>query len=449
MRNVIKLIGCAVTVLSIASCATYMPVEIEEALFTRAEVEEDFEAFIEFVKTTHPDLEYSADLLDLEAAADAVRTSLRDDMTIRNAWMAMAVINPVFADAHIGLRRPINALAAYEESGGQLFPASVVFDAVGKMQISASTSASLGVSPGDEILSINGVDAREIYDKLMPRMRGESEVLGRLVMELYFSQYFWLAHGGYERYVVRVRNQNGIRNVELMPQDNTEPRNDINQYTYKKLGENVGYLNVTSFDIKQLETVEAFLADAFKSIKNDGIDKLIIDLRENTGGAHDVSDLLMAYLTSEPYSAISGVTARITDENINLIPGSELGDVVTIPFHQFVTPPVENALRFNGDVYAIVGGRTYSQAIVFASTLQDFEIATIVGEETEGPANQTGQVQATRLPNTGMQVLAPIYIFTRASGDSSRRGVIPEIEISNDPLEPMRTVEALLQKIAN
>ena len=153
----------------------------------------------------------------------------------------------------------------------------------------------------------------------------------------------------------------------------------------------------------------------------------------------------MAYLTAKPYSAISAIKARITDENISRIPGAKLGDVVSLPFQQIIKPLVDKPLRFNGSVYVLIGKLTYSQSIAFATTLQDHRIATLVGHETEGAANQTGQVQMFSMPNTSLQGLAPIYIFTRASGDKSRRGVVPDIAIEDDPLAPRAMVNNLLE----
>lgn len=450
MFDVLKNAGVGVSALIAASCTTYTPLDMEEARFTRAEVAEDFDAFLSFVSSTHPNLEYSADIEALDATAEQIRRSFSDDMTLRDAWTAMAIVNPKFGDAHIGLRRPVDALAAYEEGGGALFPAPVVFDAAGAMRIAQSAPGGTGVEPGDVVLSINGIATRDIIEDILPRMRGESETLGRLIMERYFSQYFWITYGGYDSYTVRVKSDRGVRSVTLQPSGDVAQGSEENLYAYKKLTDKVGYLEVTTFDIQYNDRFKAFLEGAFTQINEDDVDALIIDLRKNGGGAHDLSDQLMAYLTDKPFSAISGVTARVTKDNIKrLPPGVELGSVLALPFQQTITPPEDLPLRFNGKVYALIGALTYSQAISFASTLQDYEIAIIAGEETEGPANQTGQVQSFILPNTGLQTLAPIYIFRRASGDTSRRGVIPDVEIVNDPLDSQASLHRLIEYIQN
>lgn len=448
MHNLMKITGAGVCAVIVASCTTIAPFDLGGAQFTAAELAEDYDAFLAFVKTTHPNLEYSADLAALDAKEAEIATEFYDGMTVRDAWGVMALTNPVFGDAHIGLLRPVAALAAYEENGGKLFPAPVAIDGAGAVRIAETASAALGVNPGDEVLSINGISARAIIDHLAPRMRGETPALGRLLMARRFREYFWIMFGGYDRYVARVKGDRGARTVTLQMNDAAGQSVVKNPYRYERLNADVGYINVTTFEIAHKDQFQSFLESASAQIAADGVDNLVIDLRENGGGARDLSNLLMAYLTDQTYSPLSRITARITEGNIGrLPPGAELGGVVTLAFQQPVTPPAELENRFNGKTYALVGNLTYSQAIVFAATLQDHKIATIAGEETQGPANQTGQVQSHALPNTGLQALAPIYIFTRASGDTSRRGLIPDIAIVNDPLNAMVSVTALLEKM--
>lgn len=434
----------AISVLAILpSCTTISAATVESDSYTAQQIDEDLKHFLKFVKTTHPDITYSTKLSDIEKRARQIRQSLHDGMSVREAWKAMAQMNPVFKDAHVGLRRPLARIAEYESTGGTLFPAKVIIESNGDIRLSGFETASLGLQSGDEVLSINGISSKEIREKLMPLMRGNSAVLSRLIMERYFPQYYWVLHGGFDQYVVRVKKGNTVQTVSL-PQKISRSEKDNPPFSLSFPAENVAYMDIPTFEISEKQRFGSFLVSAFYKIKANDIGNLIIDLRKNGGGAHDVSDLLMAYLTHQPYSAISSVKARITNENIDRIPGAELGKVVELPFKQTIEPSKSLRNRFDGNVYVLIGSLTYSQAIAFSTTVQDYKIATIVGEETEGPANQTGQVQSIMLPNTRFEALAPIYIFTRANGDTSNRGVVPDIQIKNDPLRPGKSVETLI-----
>lgn len=445
-RSTLCAAACTVTLMLVA-CSDYQSVEIDEPRYSRAQVQQDLDLFLSVVKSTHPDIGYGADPAKLESMQEHISETLSDDMTSREAWMALAQMNPVFGDAHVGLIRPKKAIAEYKESGGTLFPLPVTFGSGGTMRVAPGVSDEFGVPSGAEILEINGNRVSDIVAKLSPRMRGETAALGRLVMAHFFDQYFWIAYGGYDRYIVKVDENGRAQNYTLVAGEVENEKDSSPLFAYKNLGKGVGYLNVPTFDIDQKDNFATFLKTSFAEIQANGIETLIIDLRQNGGGAHDTSDQLMAYLTDKTWSPMSRVTARITAANVKRIPGAEIGSVITIPFQQPVTPPADLPNRFAGNVYALIGGLTYSQAIVFAATLQDFDIATLAGEHTEGPANQTGQITMSALPNTGFDAAAPIYIFTRANGDSERTSVIPDIAIDNDPLEPMASVSALVARV--
>ncbi|MEO1250840.1 MAG: S41 family peptidase [Pseudomonadota bacterium] len=427
------------------SAPTVVPVAGDEDAFSRAELIEDFDAGLAFIKETHPDLSYSANLADLDAQAALVREKLADGATAREAWAQMALMNPLFADAHVGFRRPVAALEKYEEAGGALFPLPIVIGADGTLRAAASGP---GVQQGDAILAINGVPADKTIAYFTPRMRGETPELGRLVMQLYFPVFYWVKNGGFEDYSVLLQKENGARaTVRLADATAYAPTGD--DFSYETLDDRVGYLQAKTFSIERLEEFRAFLEGAFAAIEADGVEDLIIDVRANGGGATDLSELLLFYLTDQPFSVISSVKARITEDNIQLVPvdGVEVGMALDLPLQQTVTPPADLANRFDGDVYVLTGKMSYSATIVFATTIQDYGLGQIAGEAPLGPANQTGQVQIFEMPNTGLEALAPLYIFRRPNADQSRARIIVDIPIADDPFDPSASVEALRARI--
>jgi C-terminal processing protease CtpA/Prc len=102
-----------------------------------------------------------------------------------------------------------------------------------------------------------------------------------------------------------------------------------------------------------------------------------------------------------------------------------------MPFAQWAEPDSSLEHRFGGEVIVLIGPATYSQGIVFSTTVQDYQIGLVAGEETAGKANQTAQVQHFQLPNTGFRVRAPLYVLTRSSGEETGAGVVPDIPIPN------------------
>jgi C-terminal processing protease CtpA/Prc len=205
-------------------------------------------------------------------------------------------------------------------------------------------------------------------------------------------------------------------------------------------------LRIASFDPGLKDAFALFLRSSFAQLDEEDTDTLLIDIRDNPGGAHDVSDQLVGYLTDKDIPAASTLLARITAENRELAPNVDVGSVVRVPFDEPIASHAPRA-PFDGDVYVLVSQDTYSQAIVFAAALQDARIARVVGEVTSGNANQTGQITIAPLANTSLQALAPLYVIYRPSGDTAMTGLRPDIPLAHDPLAPELMVEATLRAI--
>lgn len=410
--------------------ASVFAADIDEKRLSQEQVMADTDAFFSFIRSTHPQLDYTTSLEELDRMENHIRASLTASMSVREFWAVLAQANPVFHDAHVGLIRPTKAAEDHFQRGGALFPGKVQFDRQGNVHLVTAGGDNL------QIVAINDIPIEDIWNQLRPRLRGESEELAREIARRYFDEFFWALYGGFEEYRVLVQDENGMRDELVLGNQSTEATDGPStHFSLSWLSDEIPVMQIDSFDLSLEEEFAVFLEQSFAALQAAGAETLVIDLRANGGGARELSDRLMAYLTDQPYSPISGVTARITEENISRIPGAELGAVVKLPFRQTVQPPAELPNRFHGQVYALVGPATYSQAIVFAATLQDHGLALIAGEETVGRANQTGQVQRFELPNSGLIAAAPIYIFLRASGEASDRGVIPDISLSDDPLD--------------
>lgn len=413
-------------------------------LLTRSELNADLDEMMDWIRNTHPDLNRVVSSEDLSNAIERVRRTLPEAVDQRGAWVALSVLNPVFNDAHTGISYPREAFDAHMENGGKPFPLGVDITEDRRLIVKAVSGAAPDVPDGAEILSINGEDVGAILTNLLPRMRGEGPALHAFVLSLRFPGFFWTFYGPQDEYRLRVRDRGGEeRDVTITERfvPSTTARVPQDPFDYTSLAPGIGHMRLDSFRIELKDRFASFLTDVMPQIFEAGISDLVIDIRNNGGGAHDVSDLLVAHLIDKPVSYTSTITARITEENIDQLPGAPLGSIATVPFPQWIEPVEDEAQRFKGNVYVLISPRTYSQAIAFAVTLQDAGFARIAGQETEGPANQSGQVQRHALSNSGLEALAPIYILVRASGVQDGRGVVPDIALpgAGDSLEALIT----------
>ncbi len=93
------------------------------------------------------------------------------------------------------------------------------------------------------------------------------------------------------------------------------------------------------------------------------------------------------------------------------------------------TPPKPFPLRFTHPTCFLIGKVTFSSAIILANAVEDFELATLFGEETS-PCNQFGEYFDFNLPQSQLRVNIATAQFVRANGDiSDPNGVLPHHEV--------------------
>jgi C-terminal processing protease CtpA/Prc len=225
-------------------------------------------------------------------------------------------------------------------------------------------------------------------------------------------------------------------------------------------------MTVNSFAV-QMDTFTTYLKDSFTEISRNQIEHLIIDVRRNGGGDSDLGDSLVTYITDQPFKSMhrtdwkrsqqytSHLKAHVPrwmrwlpltyfysdSEYYKKYAETPIGDICTI-IHKEQTPP-DNALRFNGEVYVLSGIRSFSSAVIFLTLIKDYNLATIVGEETGGPANHFGELYPFVLPNSKLWMHTSVKHFIRPSGEHTEGGVKPDIPVQ---VSQKDTVDPVLEK---
>ncbi|SDM34264.1 S41 family peptidase [Maricaulis salignorans] len=411
----IRALGAAFAI-GLAGCAVAQPAPGREPSFTADQLRIDLTAWQDWLRSTHPDLAHSADTAELDRQVEALGNSLTGQYSPLEAWMALSRLNPVYADAHTGL-----AIPSFPDAD---FPPVEIRD--GHAWIGAAIAPESGLRPGERVVTVDGIDIDAMIANVLPHIRGETDSLRERILQLRFAEYlaFWSGRTRFNQ--IELQGIAGNRFSHSYTPQTDRPGEDGAAFSVE-FRNHSAILSVRTFDLARFETFNTFLTDAFARIAARDSERLIIDIRENGGGARELSDRLLAYLTEDRYTPTSAITARIAPENIARIPGAELGQVVHLPFPQWVEPPAGLEYRFSGEIIVLIGPDTYSQGIVFANIVQDFQIGRIAGLPTEGAANQTGQVQRFTLPQTGFEARSPLYIFWRASGEASSSPVQPDI----------------------
>lgn len=207
---------------------------------------------------------------------------------------------------------------------------------------------------------------------------------------------------------------------------------------------NAGILQIASFS-KGFK-LKQFYRSAFHSIRTSGVQDLIIDVRNNGGGYLSNYIKLAQYLSVEPFRVADSITAV----SRKLPKGRYLEASTLNQFIMFLSSPKKKdglyhfkwfekevykpskKNHFNGNIYILISGHTFSAATLFTSTLKGQENCTVIGEETGGGAygNNGMLIPSLTLPNTKIRVSLPLYkMVINKEALRTGRGIQPDVEV--------------------
>jgi C-terminal processing protease CtpA/Prc len=202
---------------------------------------------------------------------------------------------------------------------------------------------------------------------------------------------------------------------------------------FKEISSGVGLLYLAHFDINPDE-FELFIDKTFAQIKQQNIETLIIDIRDNPGGNTDTVTYLSRHLASKPFRLVSSVREKLHRENRGILnyKGS-VGEILNDDWEEWENPVRKH--RFTGKTYLLISPVSYSAAIVLATTLKDNGMATLVGETTGGFANQTAQGNLFNLPHSQLRAYIATRMLVRPNGNLARQGVVPDHQVYNSVID--------------
>ena len=133
------------------------------------------------------------------------------------------------------------------------------------------------------------------------------------------------------------------------------------------------------------------------------VDGLVVDLRNNGGGAlHEANDLVGLFIDQGPT-----VQIRSADNQVQVLSDQD------------------PSVAWDGPMVVLVNRMSASASEIFAGAIQDYGRGLVVGSQTFGK----GTVQAVRSLNHGQLKITQSKFYRVSGGSTQHRGVIPDIEI--------------------
>lgn len=384
------------------------------------EMQADLDELFLQLENTHPYLYAKRSKAEVDHERQQIYNGFEQAITNVEFFRVVAPLVASLGDKHTAVSLPDKVM---EQIAGSevFFPLGVKFDDQ-RGFITENYSSNLDIVLGTELLEINGVTLADIQ-----RLSTYQD----LDADPFFLS-LWFLYGSLPEYQVQV-----LRPGDASPQSfivaaldvatiqqkaaNAEKYVPGPPLSYKQISqEQIGLLTINNF-----EEIIPLLKSTFTQIQADEIEHLIIDIRANTGGKYEQVDLLMRYLTAHPYQQCSRRYFRLPDGNLPQEAECSLKE------------PSNTPSRFEGTIYLLIGPDTFSAAITFATILQDYDLAILIGEETHDTASYCAFVGEPQILSLNSFYLCSERCFVRPNGVLDENGVIPDIMVETTVLDEL------------
>lgn len=458
MRKVVIGILLFVMVVMSGCTAKYLeifPELIDPALSNKEiaveKLREDVDALIAGIIERHPQIAGYTDPAMIYEQSEALKAEITVPMTRTVFFKHVGSLSYLFNDGHTFLLWPYQEYQGLTERGALTFPFALdIFPEGVFLKFDYQLNGEL-LAKGTQLISINDIAVKDIFAKTQKFVGGETETLRNHIVASRFPMMLWAVFGFVDEFKLTV-NANGHlqslyieKNDRWQRADNSEKHID-DDFVYHQMDESTGYLKVATFDVSE-DWFEDFIDQTFEDIKRQGIKNLIIDIRENGGGNTDTASYLAQHIAREPFRMISSMRERLNRDNRGLFNyRGEVGEILQEDWHEWIDP-ADGEKRFDGHTYVLISPMSYSSAIVFSTTVKDNDIATLVGRDTGGYANQTAQGNLFNLPNSELRVYVATRLLVRPNGNLRMGGVTPDISVKSSSRQIKAGIDADIEAV--
>ncbi len=368
--------------------------------------------------------------------------------------------------AHARVDFPIEEWERYRAVGGSAVPLALRVD--GERVSVLHVVGADDIEIGDVVVAVDELEVFAWLGRLRAHVSADNDLLAYTQLEHRLPLLTWVEFGEIDGVWLEVERQGQRRRVRVpaitrevyAERVATVPPGfelDPNLREARMIEPAIAYLRPGPFYDNRPDAANpwdpsafvAFVDRAFEEFLEAEAPSLIVDLRSNPGGDNSFSDPLVAWIATEPFRFASSFRVKSSEaarrsNARRLAQGAADDDSIGARFERSyaATPvgelfdfeiavvPPRPGRRFEGKVFMLVDRHSYSNAVTVAALAQDYGFATILGEETADLASTHGAMETFTLPRTGVEVGFPKALIVRPSGDTTARGVVPDVAIA-------------------
>lgn len=456
---------------------------------TQAQIKEDAEIFIAALQEAHPGLNIHLDQSELNRLFDELAVN-QQAPDLKAFYIRLLGVITAIGDGHTDLHEGKLFRATYPYLESTLpFDFSIIN---GKVYITKSYVDKVDIPLYAALLSVNDKPTQQILETLhaLTPADGFSMEFKEAYNEKIWSRQYAKLIEFSDQYAITIKLPDGS-NKSIKVEGVHDSILHSNQYDKVPLSfelhkaENYALLSVNTFQYRLIMQsgidFHAFIETSFKDLRKSGIDNLIIDIRENYGGDNILAVTLYSYLTQGQFKAMGPSTTKLYDTtSVARFSNFPKGRYPYLRSHEVALIndklyEVKNGIdskasydsdfiykgpnkkvqnisknKFNGTVYCLTSGLTFSAGANFATLLSNNKEVQFIGQETGGASGYFcgGGFYTVTLPHSQFMLQIPFMKRGVAGAEANENGVSPNYPIPED-VESLKKKEdqALLKAI--
>ena len=467
-RRLIILISALLSVMLFASsCSSSKNAFSPYKKFSPGELQQDFELYKNILEERHPSLYWYTAKSVMDKAFEQGRSRLTDSLTEYDFRKIISLVNTNIQCGHTSVRASKQYLAYIDSLKSKTtFP---LFMKVWNDTVVITHNVYRNdrvLIRGTMIDSLNGKNVTELIDTFYHYINadGNNQIAKDQILSTgtWFGSLYTSLYGWKKEYSIAYRDSVGnIQQATLKPvvtkTDSTKTTKavplKIKKQTRKEQlnqarsliidsSSNTALMELNSFSQKL--KLKSFFRRSFAKLEKEKLENLIIDLRTNGGGRVDNSNLLTKFIADQPFKLADSLYAKTRQTKYGRYIKNDLWSRLAMRFitrrkapgqyhftyyeKHYFKPRRRN--HFDGNVYILSGGSSFSASTLVMSALKPQQNVTIVGEPSGGAAygNTAWFIKEVTLPNTKVRFRLPLFrLVIDKNLPKDGQGVLPEV----------------------
>jgi C-terminal processing protease CtpA/Prc len=431
----------------------------------------DFDHLYNLTKTIHPGLYFFTTEQEFDKCYDSLRNTITSDISILEFYQKTATLMAKIKDGHTSVNNKQMNLFLKQKL---VFPFSI-YKTNNDFYFHKTAMKDKSLV-GCKIVKINGNDIQKIVTDLQKYFVNEGENKSAINQQLKTFPFFYYIYDQSENFIVEYLDSSKIiqtinfKGLEYEKfQKSISERKEFIEEEFSNNGNAILKINsfANGYDETQRKISEKQLDVFFRKLDSLKTKHLILDLRDNGGGAIEIASYLLSYLINKPFYYLEYYGTKFKSikdwvhfaqypdqiEEINLTKTILKNGLycVTDDDWGYLKQQQNKITYYKGELSVLINGGCGSTTGHFLALLREYSIGKFYGEYSFQSNYSNSGIQNFILPYSKTLYSIPFYYFKINTHKFiyDPKGIKPDFEILLEPNDLKTNFDRQLNFVKN